>query len=287
MKIVECSPFYNENIIAQIKIKEASKWIDELHVTESDKSFTFKNKPYHFAFAHVPVVRYHRINGKNVFRRPQWQVSVKPWSLRRLNFPWENEERQRNLACAPIEIADDDIVILSDIDEIIDSRLADKIITQTKKHGIITIKLRFTMFYFNLFSKNWGGPPDYSFRTFIMTGRYFKTMDVTSDQLRKMGEHGRLMSTVYCLEGYGGFHHSWLGDAALVASKLKAYSHPAADHDPQLFLSNGAVNLDYVKWCILNKKSLFPQHELYIDNDANFLESIVEAKETKLSGLFI
>lgn len=74
-------------------------------------------------------------------------------------------------------LSDDDIVILSDIDEIIDSRYLDEIIHEVRKRGIVTIKLCFTLFYLNLVSTNWGGAP-ISYRLFIMT-KYFKKMSIT------------------------------------------------------------------------------------------------------------
>lgn len=41
-KIILCCPFFNENLIANLNIEEASKWVDEIHVTEFDKSFKYK-----------------------------------------------------------------------------------------------------------------------------------------------------------------------------------------------------------------------------------------------------
>lgn len=40
-KIILCCPFYNENLVADINIAEASKWVDEIHITEFDKSFKY------------------------------------------------------------------------------------------------------------------------------------------------------------------------------------------------------------------------------------------------------
>ena len=288
MKVVQCCPFYNENLIARIKIDESRGWVDELHITECNRSFTFRRKPFSFAFANEPMVRYHRIDGNEVFQKNRWEISRNPWFVHCQRYSWENDARQRNSACSFIEVDDNDIVILSDLDEIIDRRFADRIVDETRKHGIITLKLRFTMFYFNLFSRNWGGPPDYSYRTFIMTGRYFKSLDVTSDQLRKMGEHGKLLTTVHCLDEFGGFHHSWVGDAEFVAKKLKAYAHDAADHDGRVFSRGKRVNVDYVRECIETKRSIFgPAHQLYVDDSVSFLQTVAAMRSDMLKGHFI
>lgn len=288
MKVVECSPFFNENLIAKIKIAEARTWVDELHIIECNKSFRFGDKSYSFEFADDPLVHYHQLDGNAVFQKHHWSLSFSPWFIKQQDHPWENEGRQRNSACSYIDVDDNDIVILSDVDEIIDSRYADRIIHETRKCGIVTIKLHFTLFYFNLFSKNWGGPPSYSYRTFIMTGRYFKSMYITSDQLRKKGEHGKLFSMVYCLEDIMGFHHSWLGDDRYVAEKLKSYSHDATDHDSRVFSADGSVNVDYIRECIEQKRSVFgPEHELYADHTINLLESVEKLKHNNKSMYFI
>jgi molecular chaperone DnaK len=86
----------------------------------------------------------------------------------------------------------------SDIDEIIDSRFSEELIRYVNKYGITTIKLHYTLYYFNLFSKNWVGPPDYSYRVFLMSGEYFKRNSVNSNLLRKAGERGDLVETVKC-----------------------------------------------------------------------------------------
>lgn len=288
MKVVECCPFFNENLVAEIKIAEARTWVDELHITECNKSFRFGDKPYSFRFADDPLVHYRQLDGNTAFIKPDWVLSCSPWFIKKQNHAWENDGIQRNIACSYIDVDDRDIVILSDLDEIIDSRYADRIIHETQKRGIVTIKLHFTLFYFNLFSKNWGGPPSYSYRTFIMTGRYFKSMFITSDRLRKKGEHGKLFSTVHCLEDTVGFHHSWLGDDRYVAEKLKSYAHDAGDHDSRVFSADGSVNMDYVRECIEQKRSVFgPEHELYVNNDINLLESVEKCKLNSNSKYFI
>jgi hypothetical protein len=165
-------------------------------------------------------------------------------------------------------------VILSDIDEIIDERQKDRIIEETRKRGIITIKIYFTLFYFNLFSRNIGGPPDYSYRIFIMTGKYFNKLKMTSDQLRKAGEHGKLMNEVYCLEEFMGFHHSWIGDANFIKNKLLAYAH---------IEFRSLANEDYIQKCIKEKKSIYPGHELYIDHNIEMLRSVMNQDPKDIS----
>jgi Glycosyltransferase family 17 len=287
MKIIECSPFFNENLIAGIKIEEGKNWIDELHVAECDKTFRYRDKTYSFAHADEPIVHYQKIQGESVFVSSRWGLTRKPWFVKLKSYPWQNETIQRNLACSQMEYSDSDIIILSDIDEIIDSRLADRIVHEVKKRGMVTVKFHFSLFFFNLFSRNWPGPPDYSYRTFVMTGKRFRELTLTSDQLRKAGEHGELQKEVHCIEEIAGFHHSWLGNEDFIAEKLRAYAHAPEDHGKGLF-DGDAVNMDYLRECIAQKKSIFgPEHELYVDNDKEFLRSVTRLRDTEYKKFFL
>lgn len=99
---------------------------------------------------------------------------------------WYNEGVSRNHTLWNVDYNDDDILVLSDIDEIIDSRFADEIIDSVKQLGIVTVKIYFTMFYFNLFCKKWSGPEGYSYRIFVARGDVIRNQFYNdSDFLRK------------------------------------------------------------------------------------------------------
>lgn len=287
MKIIECSPFFNENTVARIKIEEGVHWIDELHIAEADKTFRYQEKPYTFAHAGQPLVHYHQLEGRTSFKKSRWGMTRELWFFRYKSFPWHNEMIQRNFACSQLDYEDSDIIILSDIDEIIDSRHADRLVHEVQKHGILTVKFHFSFFFFNLFSRNWPGPPDYSYRTFLMTGAYFRKLKMTSDQLRKAGEHGDLLTKVHCFEPVAGFHHSWLGNEQMVADKLRAYAHAPEDHAQGLF-NGDAVDMNYLKKCIAEQRSIFGHdHELYLDDGKQFLRSVDNLRNTEYSNLFL
>lgn len=169
-------------------------------------------------------------------------------------------------------------MIFSDLDEILDPKFRAELIEKTQQFGIITVKLRFTLFYFNLFSQNWGGPKDYAYRTFLMTGDYFNRHRVHLDRLRKQGENNRLTKKVYCFPEYAGFHHSWLGDESMIASKLAAYSH---------IKEHKETSAEFIRHCLKEGASLFPGHKLQVDNQIPLLPYIEENREGKYKKYFI
>ena len=98
-----------------------------------------------------------------------------------------------------------------------------------------------------------------------MTGKYFNEMKITSDELRKKGEAGDLIGKVYCMNEFIGFHHSWLGDDKFVKEKIEAYAHDK-EHE------NRSDN--FIKECIENNKSIFPNQKLTKNPNVKLLQSV-------------
>ena len=273
MKVIECCLFYNENRIASIKIDENKSWVNELHITECDKTHSYLDKPYYFTNA-ADMVRYHKIPVTNLFKKPGLGLSRKFPFIQHKHRKWINEGINRNLTSSFLNVDDDDVIILSDIDEIINSEFSDQIVREVKKRGIITIKMHYTVYYLNLFCKN-KGAPDWSYRVFIMTGKYFKSMNCSHDQLRKKGERGLIMNEIYCLPEFAGFHHSWLGNVDAIVNKFKAYSHSPVEFDSNLINpSTRDLDRDYIARCIADGLSIFGDMEPLERRNIPLLKSV-------------
>jgi len=245
--IREFSPFFEENLVAGIKFEENSTWVDEFHIVEANRTFKYEPKELVFAYAQRPKIRYHKLNADRAFTGHQLHVRKRPPFVGRRAFSSVNEQRQRDYSSKGLIPEPNDILIFSDIDEIIDSRKADQIIDETYKHGVTTVRLHVTAYYLNLFADFQTGPPDFSYRVFAMTGKYFLENRIKPDLLRKMGEAGELQNTVQCLDGFGGFHHSWLGDSGFAARKMQAFAHGPADFDSGVYHDDGTVDINLME----------------------------------------
>ena len=284
MKILEYCPFFNEHEIAAMKIREAGYWIDELHLCEADKNFSYEDKPYNFDTSTLnDKVKYHKITAGSLFKpalpdqsyyhpdtcSPE-QFDQWYWHLLTHNMGYHNEAMQRNTCNILRDVAgEEDIIILSDLDEFLDSRLADRIVDTVKKHQIITVKLHFSVFYLNMFSDKSHGMRNFSYRTYIMTGKYFHKMPFTGDYLRKKGISGGLEQTIHCPDEFMGFHHSWLQPAANAFTKLKAFEANVKDKT--------LIRSDFAEQCIRDKRLPYLDAALYIDNEKPFLRSVQES----------
>lgn len=282
--IYECLPYYNEKLISKIRLANDINYVDQLVFAEANYTFKYNKKGYVFprGLQTNSSVKYIKIDGMQTFvpnnrlgkiRLLSYRLAKDPY-LRGLSIPsWYNEAQQRNAAANSIKPNDDDYVILCDVDEILDMKYLPNILKEVDKRGIVTCKLRFTMFYFDLFVEGWGGPKDYSYRMFIMTGKYFNHMKVSSDKLRKLGERNQLMDHVYCINEFCGFHHSWLGDADAVMKKMRAYAHALDEH-------TGSTK-EYISECIKKGHAFFEGTTLHHDLSIKLLPEIENLRNVK------
>ncbi|WP_430110082.1 hypothetical protein [Paenibacillus sp. B1-33] len=290
MKIYEFCPFFNENRVAEIKVNEDARWIDELHVIEANKTFSYAVKPQNFNPSYIgSKVIYHPLHADNVFRQPErHQLYFNPetcqsanfdrwyWRLLSYNSAFHNEASQRS-KCSDIlreRVEDEDVIILADFDEIIDSRMADRIVTEVKRRQVITVKMHYSVFFLNLFCRSNHGAPHWSYRVFAMTGRFFRSMPFSADYLRKKGIAEGLYQDIYCLEEPVGFHHSWLEYPKTALPKLQAFAANVKD--------KSIVSEEYIKKCLDDKKLYYLDTELYVDNDKTFLAALQDVQTEDL-----
>lgn len=290
MKIYEYCPFFNENRVAEIKLRENARWIDELHVMEANKTYSYADKPWNFDPANLgSKVVYHMLHADSVFRQPERHALYFNretcqaanfdrwyWRLLSYNSAFYNEAYQRS-RCSELlreQIEDDDVIILADFDEIIDSRMADRIVSEVKRRQIITIKMHYSVFFLNLFCRSNHGAPHWSYRVFAMTGRFFRSMPFSGDYLRKKGIAEGLYQDIYCLEEPAGFHHSWLDYQQTALPKLQAFAANVKD--------KSIVNEAYIQQCLEHKKLYYLDTELYVDNDKPFLPALQDIPSAEL-----
>lgn len=278
--------FNGEQLIADIKFSEHWDFVDRFNIVESDR--TFKNGKHIPSFrTTLDKVDYRVFNPGKAFTGNSFRPALPPRFIKRDLNPWKNETIARDFMGSRLKPQKNDILIFSDIDEIIDSQKLPKVIEFAKEHGVVTVKLHFTLYFFNLFSEAFFGPEDYSYRVFIMTGEYYNSMTMSPDSLRKKGEAGELSKEIRCYPSFAGFHHSWIGDAEFVATKLASYSHGQEDHDAKLYDSNSRIDISAVAELLNGKKSMYgSKHKLRIRTDIPMLGSVEKLRESTLSQYF-
>jgi hypothetical protein len=231
-RIFNLSPFNNEFDQLEMKLEEMAPWVDRFVIVEACRTFTGRAKPLHFLenrdrfsrFAdkiiHVPLTDY-----------PDWA-----------NAAWQRDFFQRDSAvrglsgvCAP-----DDLVIISDTDEIVRKEAAARAI----HHDLVGGETRTFAYFFNC--EKLSSEPKVK-PAFVRAGLLARH---GSSYLRLgAGRHLRRRAI-----RDAGWHFTSIADAAGLADKCRSWAHTEWSHlDQDYFeklldkLNRGKLGETYVR----------------------------------------
>ena len=210
MKIVDCFTFYNELDLLQYRLAALYNYVDFFILVEANTTHAGHPKPTYF------------IDNMHLFEKYRnkiiHMVADLPFKVPNIDYgknqQWENENFQRNCIkeCVQLEhvsLAKDDLVIISDLDEIIDPQR----LVEFRNGKLLAYKgfsLSQDMYYYNLHCKN--------------TWFWSKAKIVTYEHLLQKTPEEIRQSELPLLE-WGGWHLSYFGDAAFIRNKLLEFGH--------------------------------------------------------------
>lgn len=228
------------------RLHELSEFVDKFIIVEG--SFTFKGDPKPLKF--------------NIedFKNFADKIIYKPCTTAPLSNAWSNETNQRNFlkeGFRGIEVKTDDIIMLSDVDEIPDLSFLRK----CKDSGFADVATSFhNFYYYNIECRKKGKWPG---TVVINAGLFFNQVKFNFDVLRNarhsfplIGTHGDYNS--------GGWHFSYFGDVEYIISKIQSFSH-------QEYNNEKYTNPETIKQLILNKKDLF-----FRENSSEEFDNVIE-----------
>jgi hypothetical protein len=148
--------------------------------------------------------------------------------LPRGDDPWKRERAQRRAiwtrGFAETEMLDDDVVIVSDLDEVPPPELVREIAARR-----FEVPLRVRPHWYNFNWHNYLGPWAHSSIIFY-TVRMLKLLYASG----RGDEVGIAGVPAYELEGVHGWHASWFGSDKTLRDKLVAYAHAPEEHNRRI-----------------------------------------------------
>ena len=246
MKIFDCFPFFNELDLLELRMKLLDKVVDYFVIAESNLTHSGEKKPYYFEDAkerfspwrhkiiYLPIVQVKE--GLEFTDQDQYNPQSAEWKL---------ENGQRNaLINAATHMNDEDLVLLSDLDEIPNPDLVKKARTLDKP---IAFSLLLHYYYLNCQSSGdtrwWKG-------CIAATARQFK--EITPQGLRDQRDE------YPCLPN-AGWHFSYLGGAEKIRQKLQSYAH--SEYKKEQFLDE-----DHIRNAMLQGKDVLGRNDFYFTN---------------------
>lgn len=219
-KVVDCFIFYNELQMLNYRIHLLNPHVDYFILTESTHTFSGKEKEstyqkYKYMFAPFNHKIIHLMIDDIPYKYPNINVEKKE--------QWDNERHQRNMitrAIDKLDLEDNDLIMLSDVDEIPDTRILSQIINCDVKINILQFLMDF--YYYNLHCKQGSS--------------WTKSKIFSYDAYKKFIAHGQTLDNIRMNGGFpsirGGWHLSYFGDSKFISNKLIHFSHQEYNKEP-------------------------------------------------------
>jgi len=283
-RIFDCFTFFNEFDLLEIRLSYLYPYVDHFIIAESDTTHNGAEKPFNFQ---AQRDRYKRFEDKIIYiasEMPEFSGDIKG--------AWKREGFQRDEIKRGLQQANaqpDDIVLLSDLDEIINAKL----VVQLANDGLENVQVKSRSFlrkevidgFFGFFRDKWEGKKENRMRmrqglkglndtdslpvTFRMDNFYYF---LNNREKERNVWKGAVCFNFRLLEEFtlnelrdlrrfpvkivedAGWHFSYLGGIEKIKHKLQHFAH-------QEFNVSDLVNDDYINFCIENGYSLFTYYK--------------------------
>lgn len=216
--ILDCFTFFNELDLLEIRLHTLSPYVDYFVISESNCTFQGQPKPFYF---HENRSRFSDFESKIIW--VPVRIGGHRWT------PWEREANQRRAIRRELlsrhiggnlKLENDDIILLSDVDEIPDLECPGKLPWQeglNRRPGGVCMPVIWihdmTYYWVDLYASRWRG-------TIAMKlGDLDQLLNGDMQKMRDCrGVNGHFVQP-------GGWHFSFLGGVDAIQTKIKAFSH--------------------------------------------------------------
>lgn len=282
MKIYDCFTFYNELDLLELRLKILDPFVDYFVLVEATKTYAGEKKNLYFRDNKNKFKRWEKKiihvivedmpNPGKIYLKKSWKIS----SVLGLGR-WKLEMYQRNQIQKGLKkCRDEDIIILSDLDEIPNPNKLDLLKELVKDDRVVLFSQNLYYYFLNGFVySNWEGSRACSFKLFR---KLFKKKGERFRRLRNLGLRIKikfLKSKNNPLRKIrdGGWHFSYLGDAEIISDKIKSISHLENDKDE-------FTNLKNINESVKGGRDIFGRAMKvnYLPIDSTFPEEIVKNK---------
>jgi beta-1,4-mannosyl-glycoprotein beta-1,4-N-acetylglucosaminyltransferase len=140
MKLYDCFVFHNEFDLLEIRLREMGKHVDRFVLVEANQTQRGGPKPYYFAENRKRFAPWaDRIIDLQITFPDELPPALGVYKNRRKK-DWERENYQRNCIARALETcAPDDLVLLSDVDEIVRGKVLERVLREQLYRGRLLV----------------------------------------------------------------------------------------------------------------------------------------------------
>ena len=241
MKIIDCFIFANEVDLLKYRLAVLYNVVDKFVIVEAKHTFSGIEKELSYNKNKKLFQKYEDKIIHIIVDLPYKQPAIDYTT----DQQWQNEYTQRNAitqGLAQIELAPEDIIIISDADEIPDPDNLAKV--KEFVPDFKAVRLEQDYYYYNLSSK-FVDPWYYSI---MIKYGYLMETGLTPQECRHAPNFG--------IFNKGGWHLSYFGDVSFIQKKIRSFSH-------QQYNKEEYVSDENIKNSIKNSVDLFHRDNKY------------------------
>lgn len=223
MRIVDCFPFFNEKELLELRVNLLYDHVDKFIICDADRTHSGKPKP----FTCKQIV--------DQLGLPQDKIQIVEVNLPLksqdswVSGTWVRERMQRNAAAEFIE--DDDVVFVSDCDEIINPKYLKYYASIAKQNpnNILRVPLVFLIAKANLRVCDENGNPREWICPYFCMKHHLQNNSLSdireAQTLKKAIDFSDIFVTEDGKIQESGWHFSWMGDLERIKTKCNSFLH--------------------------------------------------------------
>lgn len=181
--IIDCFPFFNELDILELRLNLLNNHVSKFVLVEASKTQSKKDKPFYFD---ENKDRYAEFLHKIIHVKIEDYPNEGGWAM-------ENFQRNCiNIGLERLSIQDDDIIAISDVDEIWNPKKINEILFNLDREKYVSSLMEYFVFFLNLrtVNKNWTGTIFTKFSTYKpLTPQYLRNIKDNVLAVKNCGWH--------------------------------------------------------------------------------------------------
>ena len=257
MKIFDRFIFNHEIELLEIRLNILNDYVDKFIITEGDVTFSGLPKESHF------------LNNKERFAKWEDKIILNQINIPECESPWHREIYSRNAMVNLDIFNDDDLIIMSDGDEIPNPEILEQASEWVSDDTHFTFEQSCYAYWMNnLYSNKWFG-------TRAATYKYVN--NTTVDDIREGTEdESKITGSIIT---NGGWHFTYLGDESHIRQKINSFCDrhfdvPEVTENISKNLEGGTdvLNRTHITYSTVDLDDSFPQY--IIDNQEKYAHLI-------------
>jgi beta-1,4-mannosyl-glycoprotein beta-1,4-N-acetylglucosaminyltransferase len=235
MKIVDCFTFYNEIDLLLFRLEHLYNTVDNFVIAEANITFSGIKKE---SFFQKNIKLFEKYQDKIIHVITEIPFTGNAWDVER------NQRMSIDRGIQKVLLYDNDIITITDVDEIPDKNLLTNLKINKLENKIYTFEQ--DMYYYNLTCKcgKW-------YKAKIMNIWSFKNLCFRDCDRARYSDSTNILK--------GGWHFSYFGDVNYIKNKINSFSHQ--EFNNEIYLNNEKI-IDQIKNC----KDLFFRDNINLTN---------------------